>query len=191
MQRRTIFNPILTAPEYIQLKAFARIDGALLSLLWIASFCCYIVGLTHQWAGLMALLMILVTPFFVAKRLSIFRDTINEGVISFMRSWSYVVFVFLYGSLLFSLAVYAYFQFLDQGYVMHVLQQMLETPEMTAALKQYQMEETMSQMMMEMSSVRSIDIALNLLITNMIIGIFLGVPIAAIQYSSVRKNKKG
>ncbi len=190
MHRRTIYNQILTASDYIQLKAFARVDGALLSLLWIASFCCYIIGLTHQWASLIALFMILMSPFYVAKRLRIFRDTIREGVISFMRSWLYVVLVFLYGSLLFSLAVFAYFQFLDHGYVLHVLQQMMETPEMTEVLKQYQMEDAMSQMMMEISSVRPIDIAFNFLITNMFMGMFLGLTIAAIQYSNERNNKK-
>ena len=36
----------MTAEEYIQLKAFARIDGALLSVMWIASFALYVIGMT-------------------------------------------------------------------------------------------------------------------------------------------------
>ena len=38
----------MTAPEYIQLKAYARQDGFFLALLWTASFACYILGITNQ-----------------------------------------------------------------------------------------------------------------------------------------------
>ncbi len=180
----------MTGPEYIQLKAFARIDGALLSLLWTVSFACYIIGLTHQGISLLAMILALITPFFVAKRLKSFRDVVREGIISFMRSWIYVVFVFFYGSLLFSLIVYAYFAFLDHGYVLHVIQQMMETPEMAQVLKEYQMEDTMALMMQDMGLVRPIDIAVNLLTTNIMVGMVLGFPIAALLSSSVRKVKK-
>ena len=36
---------MMTAPEYIQLKAFARQDGAFLALLWVAAFFLYIIGI--------------------------------------------------------------------------------------------------------------------------------------------------
>ncbi len=180
----------MTGPEYIQLKAYARLDGAWMFLLWAVSFGCYIVGLTHPLASMIAMLLAVLTPFFVAMRLKKFRDTIREGVISFMRGWFYVIFVFLYSSLLFSLLVFLYFEFVDHGYVLHVIQQMLDTPEMAEVLKQYKMEESMSQMMTEMGSVRPIDIALNLFFTNNFIGLFLGIPIAAVLSSNVPKVKK-
>ena len=41
----------MTPIEYVQLRAFARQDGALLSLLWIGSFACYIQGLTYPSLG--------------------------------------------------------------------------------------------------------------------------------------------
>ncbi len=168
----------MTPPEYIQLKAFARIDGALLSLLWTCSFACYIVGLTSQIASLLALVLIFVTPFFVFSRLKTFRDVARDGVISFMRSWAYVVFVFFYASILFSLIVFAYFAFLDHGYVVHILQETLERPEMVEVIKLNNMEEMMNQMMSELSMVRPIDIAINILPTNILMGMILGLPIA-------------
>jgi len=172
------------------LKAFARIDGALLSLLWSVSFACYIVGLTRPGVSLVAMLLALVTPFFVAKRLKLFRDVAREGVISFMRCWAYVVFVFFYSSLLFSLIVFIYFAFLDQGYILHVIQEMMKTPEMLQVLKQYQMEGTIEQMMSEMSAVRPIDIAINLLTTNIFLGMIIGLPLAALLSSRKQGIKK-
>ena len=47
----------MTAPEYIQLKAYARQDGFFLALLWIASFVFYIMGLTNQMLGMAAIML--------------------------------------------------------------------------------------------------------------------------------------
>ena len=58
----------MTAPEYVQLKAYARQDGFFLAILWIASFASYIVGLTNQVLAMAAMLMAVMTPFFVANR---------------------------------------------------------------------------------------------------------------------------
>ena len=65
----------MTAPEYIQLKAFARQDGALLALLWMATFFLYIIGVENQMLGLAALLLMVYTPIFVGERLGKFRDS--------------------------------------------------------------------------------------------------------------------
>lgn len=180
----------MTPPEYIQLKAFARIDGALLSVIWTCSFACYIVGLTNQTASLAAIALALSSPFFVAYRLIAFRDTAREGIISFMRSWAYVILVFFYGSLIFALVVFAYFAYLDNGYFLYVIQQMINTPEIEQMLKQHQMEEMMGQLMADMSTMRPIDIAINLLTSNILLGIVVGVPIAAILRSSKKNEKK-
>lgn len=178
----------MTPAEYIQLKAFARIDGALLSVLWMLSFACYIVGLTSQTFSLIAMVLAFFTPFFVGHRLRLFRDFAREGIISFKRSWAYVVLMFFYGSLLFALAVFAYFAYLDQGYVLHVLQQMMEAPEMKEALKQLGMEKSMEQLVSELGMVRPIDVAINLLTSNIIIGMFLGLPIGVLLRSNGNKK---
>ena len=56
--------------NFIQLKAFARQDALILSLLWIASFACVVMIP----AGALGNLLALTTPFIVAWRLSKFRD---------------------------------------------------------------------------------------------------------------------
>ena len=76
----------MTAPEYMQLKAYARQDGFFLALLWTASFACYILGISNQMLGMLAIGLAVMTPFFVAGRLRKFRDEGREGLISFGRS---------------------------------------------------------------------------------------------------------
>ena len=95
----------MSPQEYIQLKAFARQDGALLSLLWIGGFACYILGLANPTMGMLALLLIVASPFFAASRLRHFRDYAREGIITFRRGYAYTVLTFFYGGLLLGMSL--------------------------------------------------------------------------------------
>ena len=172
---------IVTAPEYIQLKAFARLDGAMLSLLWIASFALYVIGLRSPGFGLAAMILAILTPFFVGNRLRRFRDEGLSGTISFMRGWAYTVFVFFYGGLLFALAQWAYLTYMDQGYLMKSLAETLSAPETAETLRQMGMTETLNESLAMLGQMRPIDLSLNMLTTNILIGMLLGLPIAAVM----------
>lgn len=170
----------MTAPEYVQLKAFARIDGVWLSLLWIASFALYIVGLRSPGYGLAAMCLAVITPFFVGSRLRHFRDESLSGIISFRRGWAYTIYVFFYGGLLFALAQWAYLTFMDQGYMMKTITEALSTPETAEALRQMGMTEALAESLDQLGQMRPIDLSLNMLTTNILAGIVLGLPIAAV-----------
>ncbi len=176
----------MTPAEYIQLKAFARQDGALMALLWIGSFGCYIAGLGHPIYGMIAVMLAVATPFFAARRLRHFRDFGLEGIISMRRGWAFVVLIFFYASLLLAIAQYAYFAFLDHGFLMDTIEKMLHSPEAEQMLKQAGMKESIEENLAQLQAMRPIDIALNVLTTNILIGMVLGLPIAA----SMRRIEK-
>ena len=171
----------MTAPEYIQLKAYARQDGFFLALLWIASFSSYIMGLTNQILAMAALLMALMSPFFVANRLKKFRDEGREGVISFARSYAYTIFVFFYGAVLLAVAQYLYFAYMDNGYLVNSFAKMMTTDEGKMLLEQYGMTQMVDESLAEMAATRPIDYALNILTINISLGFILGVPIGLIM----------
>jgi hypothetical protein len=180
----------MTAPEYIQLKAFARQDGALLALLWMATFFLYIIGVENQMLGLAALLLMVYTPIFVGERLGKFRDYGREGLISFRRAYAYTVFVFFYGGVLFAIAQYLYFAFIDNGYLMTQFSKMVNSNEAQKMLQQYGMTEMMNESLNEMANIRPIDYALNMLTVNISLGFILGVPISLImQRNTLKVNK--
>jgi hypothetical protein len=176
----------MTPAEYVQLRAFARYDGLLLSFLWILSFACYIIGLSNPSISLLVFVLVAATPFFVAIRLKAFRDYGREGVISFRRGWGYVVLTFFYAALLFAMAQYVYFAYLDQGYFLQMIQKMLDSPENEQILSQYATKDAFDQMVSDMRTVRPIDLALSVLQANILIGVVLGLPIAALMRSSVK-----
>ena len=179
----------MTPAEYIQLKAFARVDGALLAVLWVVSFACYIAGISDPLYATMAMILMVATPFFVALRLGKFRDDGRNGVISFARGWAYAVYVFFYAAVLLAVAQYVYFAYIDQGYLMRSFSAALSTPEAKRLVEQYGLSQTMSESMEMMGRLRPIDYALNVLTANIMSGVVLGVPIAALMRR--KELKKG
>jgi len=183
------FAPDMTPQEYIQLKAFARQDGAFLALLWIGSFVCYILGLTNPMLGLVAMLLICSTPFLAASRLRHYRDYGREGIISFARSYAYTVMIFFYAGVLLAIVIYLYFAFMDKGMFVGKLIEILQSPEGKQAIQAYGMEAQMDENIKFLADMRPIDFALNMLTVNIISGFFLGIPIAAIMQRQVRNEK--
>ena len=179
----------MTPAEYVQLKAFARVDGALLAVLWIASFACYVAGIANPFYGMMAIILMTATPFLVAFRLGKFRDEGRDGIISLPRGWAYCVYVFFYAAILLAIAQYVYFAYIDQGYLMRSFTTALSTPEAKQMMEQYGLSQTMDESMEMMGQLRPIDYALNVLTANIMIGVVLGLPIAALMKRKEFKKK--
>ena len=179
----------MTPEEYVQLKAFARQDGALLSLLWIGALFCYVQGLSSPMLGMTAVILIVASPFYAANRLRHFRDYAREGIISFGRGYAYLVLTFFYAGLLLAAALYLYFAFIDKGYLIGKFTEIMSSDEGRQVLKTYGMGEQMSESLKEMAQMRPIDYALNMLTFNITTGFVLGFPIAALMQRKVVKSQ--
>jgi hypothetical protein len=177
--------------EYVQLKAFARQDGALLALLWVAAFLLYLMGVTNGALGLAAVMLMLYTPIFVGGRLGKFRDYGREGLISFRRCYVYTVLVFFYGGVLFAVAQYLYFAFFDNGFLLSQMSRMVSTDEARQMLQQYGMTQMVEESLEEMATIRPIDYALNMLTVNISLGFILGVPISLVMKNSPSTPPEG
>ncbi len=186
-----IFVPLhsnMTPQEYTQLKAFARQDGVLLALLWIGGFACYILGLSNPMLGLAAMVLICATPFFAANRLRHFRDYGREGIISFTRSYAYTVFIFFYAGILLAVAIYLYFTFIDNGFLMGKILETIQSPEGQKIIELYGMTKEIDENIKLIAGMRPIDYSLNMLTINIISGFILGIPIAAIMQRRTSKS---
>lgn len=103
--------------KLIQTRAFARQDGAILGAVWIASFAftMWSVHPNHAFWGMLANILIISTPFVVAKRLKSFRDEALDGVISFRRGLFYCWQTFFNATLLLTIVQFLWFKFLNTG----------------------------------------------------------------------------
>ena len=177
----------MSRPEYVQLRAFARVDGTYLGILWTLSFACCIIGMTQPFVSFIGSLIAISSPFFAAKRLWKFRDEVREGEISFLRSMAYYMLMFFYASVLFALAQYIYFAFIDGGYILREYLSLMSTDEAKAMMKAYGLTaKQVKDSLNELGSTSPIMIALNIMTMNITIGIFLSMPVAALT----RKRKR-
>lgn len=178
----------MTPQEFIQLKAFARIDGALLSVLWIASFASYITGMGNSLLMIIGMAIAIGSLFFAAGRTRRFRDKALDGTISFGRAYSYTLLMFFYAAVLFALAQFVYFQFMDNGYVISRIIDTMNMEPNKQIIEAYGLTDTVNESIELMAKTRPIDYSLNYLTTNIIIGIIAALPIAALTQ---RKGQPG
>ncbi len=168
--------------KYAQMQAYARIDGALLGVLWIGSFACFVGQFSNSLFGLIWMLTLIGTPVWVTLRTMRFRDRVLGGVMSFRRAYGYSLFTMLYGALILAVAQFVYFQFMDDGYVVSQYAQLFSSPEVTEILKAYGMTtEMVDETIQLMRDMRPIDLSLQLLYTNIMVTLILCLPIALIS----------
>ncbi len=159
----------------IQLKAFARQDGFLLFLLWVASFAIIVHSPTSSWGSLLAM----ATPFFVGWLLIKFRDYALKGVISFRRALAFCVFTFFYASMLFAVAQYVYFRFMDNGALMSTLISTIKTLEPFYKAQGVSVE-GLKQSITMIGELTPVEIAFVFMMQNIFMGFFMSFPIALV-----------
>ncbi|MBQ8655518.1 MAG: DUF4199 domain-containing protein [Prevotella sp.] len=178
----------MTPEEYKQLKAFARVDGALMALLWVVSFACYIQGMDSPTLNMLSITLIVITPFYAAHRLRRFRDYAREGSISFRRGYAYVIYTFFYAGLLFALAQYVYFAYMDKGFLLGKFTEIMSAPESVAWMQANGLSDMIKDSLDQMAQMRPIDFSLNMLTLNIIAGFIVGLPVAALTQQRVIKK---
>lgn len=164
---------MMNVQALIQVKAFARQDGVFLALLWIASFAATLYMPGSGWGNIMAIS----TPFFVGWLLIRFRNYALDGAISFRRGLLYSCYTFFYAALIFAVAQYLYFRYLDHG----LMVQMLVTALKQAApiyeangMSLKQMEEALGMF----GQLPPIQLSFLFMMQNILTGIVLSLPIA-------------
>lgn len=116
---------MINVTALIQLKAFARQDGAILVLFWIASFLSYMYSPETSWGYL----FMISTPFVVCWRMVKFRNYALGGQMSYRRAFAYSCYVFFYAAIVFALVQYVYFRFIDQGQMNTFIMESMRTVE--------------------------------------------------------------
>ena len=159
--------------DFIQVKAFARQDGAFLALLWTLSFAAMMFMPESTIGNLLAL----ATPFFVGWRLCSFRNYALDGVISLRRGYCFSVYTVVYASIIFAVVQFLYFKFLDHGTFFTTLQASataLENAYSQAGVSTDDLKTTLK-LIQELSP---INWAFIFMMQNMLTGVIVGLPIA-------------
>ena len=170
--------------KIMQTKAFARQDGAILGAIWILSFACTMLATDpkNQLLGLVSNVLIICTPFVVAKRLKSFRDYALEGKISFKRGLYYCLQTFFYATLLLTIVQYLWFRFMGVSPFMNALQSNYQV-----VMQAYQMTTEQAHTVLEaITMMKPIAWASMFMVVDLIVGVVLS-PIIALTMA--RNNK--
>mgnify|MGYP000582684750 CR=1 FL=1 len=128
-------------------------------------------------------ILIISTPFVVAKRLKHFRDFVREGHISFRHGLYYCIQTFFNATLLLTLVQYLWFRFMDTGLFMNQLQTNYQI-----VAQAYQLTAGESKALLDaVSMMKPIAWASMFMITDLVAGAVLSPIIAAVM---VKKNKQ-
>lgn len=171
----------MTPVEYSQLNAFARVDGVRLSVVWTASFACYIASFSWPAMSLLALLPVLATPLLMGRMTARYVMVALEGKASWGRRYLYCMMHFFYAALLFAFVQWLYFAFIDKGAMLQWIEQTASSPDGQQALQAYGLGGDFASTMELLRSMRPIDMALNILSTNLMLGLL--VSLVALPFS--------
>lgn len=178
---------MINVTALIQLKAFARQDGFLLFLLWMASFAVIVNNPASLWGSLLAM----ATPFYVGYLLARFRNYALYGFISFRRALAFSLYTFFYASLLFAVAQFVYFRYLDHGTFLAMLTASMKTLEPFYRAQGISVSELQQSLAM-IGQLTPIETAFVFMMQNILIGAVLSFPIAwAGKRTVIAKNLHG
>ena len=97
---------------------------------------------------------------------------------------------YFYAGLLLAVAIYVYFEYMDNGYLLGVLNSVMASEEGKKVLELYGMKDQMQQEMQALYDMRPIDFAVNMLTISIMAGFFLGLPIAALMRREGEASEK-
>lgn len=172
-----------------QMQAFSRVDGVWVALFWTASFACFVGTFTYPSLAMSVLLIGAVSLVFAALRVRRYRDQVRDGELSFRRGFLYSMLIYLHAALLFAMAQYVYFRFLDNGFIANY-RDLVSTDDFKQMAQGFGMSEIDWKVVMEnLASLRPIDLALQFFTTNVFMGFFISLPVALIMMRTSRKNR--
>ena len=173
---------MITIEEYKQLKAFARLDGAILGGIMSGTFFAFIASLSNMSWQLAYVLGIIAVPVFVAMRVRNYRDNIVRKRVSFRRAAAYSMHCFGYSSLILAIVMYVYFQYFDHGMMLANLRNYFAMPEMQEAMKIYGVDKSVfDDQLTVMSSLRPIDVAFSMISNTLFAGLGCSLLVAVIS----------
>ena len=178
---------MMNPEEYKQLRAYALYDGIYLAVMWAASFVCFLGTAALPMFGLLWLVLIVVTPVFVAYRLRRYRTEALGGGITFRRAFFYCLRVFTTASLLFALSQWAYMGFVDGGKLLGIVSAAVHSPEAEGFLESARMSADQYMSLVSAQLTPTL-LAASSLVDGMIAGAVMSVFLAAIQPRPTRRS---
>lgn len=172
----------MNATLYSELRTYAAQKGAVVGGMWIASFACFIGGLSLPGLSFISMLTGVGSIFVTGLLVRRFRR--QTGDIGFgMACWMSML-MFMYASLLMAAAQFIYFRYLDNGFMADTYASLMQQPEVIKALQDMgygeNYKELFEQTIATWQTITPIELTFEFLVSNFFLGVFLSLPAALI-----------
>ena len=172
-----------------QVSAYARVDGAKLGVLWIISFALFVGNFHYPICGILWTATMVYTPFYVAILTKRYADEVCGGKIGYFQAYLHSMLTVFHASLILAIVQWAYFQYLDHGFIIEQYLSVLNDKEFTESFSRMgYSKDLITQMSEQLRKMRPIDIAIQLLWSNMVAGLVMSLTTAL--YASVTRRIK-
>ncbi|MBO4851314.1 MAG: DUF4199 domain-containing protein [Prevotella sp.] len=179
----------MTSEQKLQLRAFARWDGARLGMMWVASFALFVASFSYPFCGILWMATMVATPFLVASLTRAYSEQTPEKHVSYSMAFSHSSRTVFYASLILAIAQWVYFQFMDNGFLINTYAAILTDKENAQRLATMgYTKEMIGQMLDAFRALRPIDIVLQMMFLNMVAGLIISITTAL--YVSFRHTKQ-
>ncbi len=164
--------------------------GTKIGLFMIAAFCMYIAGLRYSSIfGILSFLVIIYIPFGFFGGMMMWRFIPNNGQARFLKLLLFGLLTFMYGTLLCSVAYYIYFQYMDHGFIIQNILNILSEKEsrmMMIQMTSLQQVEQMDTALKQLADFTPIEITMQLMNINFFFGSFLAL-ISAVIVANIKE----
>ena len=153
----------------VNLQRYAMHFGTLMGVYWIIKFIFFPLGLTSSLFLLIFIGLTFAVPFIGYRYARLVRDKVYNGVMNFTQSWLFLVFMYMFASLLMAVGHYIYFRYIDNGYILNTYTQVLESTTMTGNIEGIESYVSYAKEMLElMGAMTPIEKTMQLLSSNML-----------------------
>lgn len=159
---------IIMAENRISIQKYAMHFGTYMGVFWMVKFIFFPLGFSNSFLMFLFFGLTMTVPFLGYYFARSFRDRYCGGSIHFVQAWVFMIFMYLFASLLAAVAHFIYFRYIDNGYIIDTYVAMIENaksvPGFTEMMEQYQLEDAIN----TIRTLRPIEIVMQLLSNNML-----------------------
>lgn len=146
----------------------------------ILKFAFFPLGLSYPFLSLLFAAMTLCVPFMGYAYLRLYRDKVCGGSIGVLHAWATHILLYFYAALLAALPHYLYFRFIDRGLIADSYQTQWEQIQQAGGSEVSSLAPMMEESLQTLHTLTPLDWTLNLLSSDVMAGVLLGLPVALV-----------
>ena len=176
----------MTIEQTKTLQEHAMRFGTAMGIFWIFKFIFLPLGFQIPFLQLLFIILTCFVPFLGYRYARTYRDKYCGGEITFIKAYTFIIFMYFFAALLTSAGHFVYFNFIDNGFITDTYISQLEALKNNVTGDMEVSVEQLIEAFQQIASLTPVQLTLRLIFQNIFYGSLLALPTALL----VIKRKK-